>query len=172
MAYETGITIANYVTFLNSIGEVIGNRSYQNFHIAETRTWEGRPYKFAPFGFNGEQISSGAETTRASLVAQANRLTQAVFSEAALAKPFPWMVEVKYVLITPTEGALEPTWAETTTIATEVWVCVGYAASRPDGAVQLDLASPLDAVEATTPLLYLRDWMVGSLPVTGSILLS
>jgi hypothetical protein len=172
MTYQTGLTIANYVHFLNSIGEPITNRSYQNFHIAETRLWEGVSYKFAPFGFNGDQISSAAETTRASLVAPSNRLTQAVFSEAALAKPYPWMVEIKYVLNTPTEETLEPVWNETTTIATEIWVCVGFTVSRADGAVQLDLASPLDAVEARTPNLFLRDYMVGSLPVTGSLILS
>jgi hypothetical protein len=65
------------------------------------------------------------------------------------------------------------------TIATDLWVCSGYRQVVPvvsendnDQAITLELIAPLNAVEARTPNCVLQDWQVGSLPVTGVLLLT
>lgn len=169
MSYLEGLTLANYATFRTSDGQPIGNRSYQNFFIAEPRTWNGRVYQFAPFSIDGEQVSNALAGSRATLVAPSNVLTQAFMAEAALNR---WLLQVDFVVILVQEGAVAPIPSEASVIASDLWMCSGYRSSDADGSVQMELASSLDAVEARTPNCVLQDWQVGSLPVTGVLLLT
>lgn len=164
------LSIGSYFRFLNRAGAAITNRAYQNFFISESRTWESVNYVFAPVAFDGNLVSNALANSRATLVAPANLITQAVCAEAARER---WLLEIKYVVLTPTENAASaPSWTETSTLATDLWVCSGYTRPMSNGGVlQLELTSPLDAVEARTPNCILQDWQVGSLPVTGSLLL-
>ena len=169
MTYQTGFSIAAYLRFLNRDGQAVGNAAYQNFFIAETRPWQDVDYAFAPFAIDGDQVSNATAGSRGTLVAPSNMLTQAIVAQAALER---WLAEVKFVAVIPTEAEGTPVFQEVSTIAADLWVCAGYRLSRSDGSVQMELASPLDAVEARTPVCILQDYQVGSLPVTGSLLLS
>lgn len=175
MAYAEGITIASYALFRDRDGVAITNRAYQQFFIGEQRTWEGYAYIFAPFGIQGEIASNAADASAATIVLPPNILSVALAAEAALNR---WLLEVKYVLIGAAVGT-QPTYAEISTIATDLWVCSGYRQVVPvvsendnDQAITLELISPINAVEARTPNCVLQDWQVGSLPVTGNVLLS
>jgi hypothetical protein len=175
MAYAEGITIATYALFRQRDGVAIINRAYQNFFIAESRNYENSLYLFAPFGIQGDLVSNASESSTATIVLPANLLSVALAAEAALNR---WLLEVKYVLIGPAVD-IQPVFTEVSTIATDLWVCSGYrqvvpvvAEEENEQAITLELISPINAVEARTPNCVLQDWQVGSLPVTGSILLS
>ena len=169
MAITAQITIASYIRFTNQAGVPIGGRAYQNYFLEETRTWEGVSYPFAPFAIDGAQVSSALSNSSAVVIMPTNLITKAVAAEAALGR---WLLELKYVVLTPAAGSPEPVWTETSTLSTDLWVCTGLSDSSSDQVVQLELASPLDAVEARTPNCILLDWEVGSLPFTGNVLLS
>ena len=175
MAYLEGLTIGTYLQFRDRDGAAIANRRYQNFFIAETRNWNGGAYQFAPFGIQGDLISNASSTSTATIVLPANLLSVAVASEAALNR---WLLSVQYVLIGVGTGPV-PTFAEQSTIAEDIWVCSGYRQVTPvvaeednEQAITLELISPINAVEARTPNCVLQDWQVGSLPVTGVLLLT
>ena len=173
--YAEGITIATYALFRTRDGLALTNRCYQNFFISEQRTWEGNAYVFAPFGIQGDLANNASESSAATVVLPANLLSVSLAAEAALNR---WLLEVKYVLIGPAVST-QPTFTEVSTIATDLWVCSGYRQVVPvvsendsDQAITLELISPINAVEARTPNCVLQDWQVGSLPVTGNVLLS
>lgn len=175
MAYAEDIVIGTYALFRDRDGLAIANRAFQNFFIAEDRTWEGNVYKFAPYGIQGDLASNAAESSAATIVLPANVLSVSLAAEAALSR---WLLEVKYVLVAPTAGQ-QPVFTEVSTIAQDLWVCAGYrqvvpivAEQEGEQAITLDLISPVNAVEARTPNCVLQDWQVGSLPVTGNLLLS
>lgn len=155
--------------FRGSTGIAFPTRAYQNFFVSETRSWEGVNYLFAPFSIDGDFVSNISTGSRSVLVAPANLLTQAIAAEAAMER---WLLEIKYVFVTGVQGTEEIAWSESSTVANDIWLCSGYRASHGDGSVQIELSSPLDAVEARTPNCVLQEWQVGSLPVSGSLLLS
>jgi len=175
MAYSEGIAVASYLQFCDRAGVAIEGKAFQNFFIAETREWNGGSYQFAPFGIQGDLISNANATSTATIVLPANLLTVAVASEAALNR---WLLYVKYVLINVSSDKA-PVFVEQSLIAEDLWVCSGYRQVVPvvsendnDQAITLELISPLNAVEARTPNCVLQDWQVGSLPVTGVLLLT
>jgi hypothetical protein len=175
MGYAEGITIASYALFRTRDGLAINNRAYQDFFIGQSRTWEENIYLFAPFAIQGELASSAADASAATIVMPPNILTVALAAEAALNR---WLLEVKYVQI-GAAATTQPDFTEISTIATDLWVCSGYrvvvpivAEDESEQAVTLELISPINAVEARTPNCVLQDWQVGSLPVTGNVLLS
>jgi hypothetical protein len=175
MAYAEGIVIGTYVLFRDRDGVAISNHAFQNFFIAEDRTWEGIVYEFAPYGIQGDLASNASDSSAATIVLPANVLSVSIAAEAALNR---WLLEAKYVLISPTTGQ-QPVFAEASTIAQDLWVCAGYRQVVPvvgendnEQAITLELISPINAVEARTPNCVLQDWQVGSLPVTGNVLLS
>jgi hypothetical protein len=177
MAYAEGIVIGTYVLFRDRDGVAITSRAYQNFFIAESRNYENSLYLFAPFGIQGDLASNASDSSTATIVLPANALSVSLAAEAALNR---WLLEAKYVLIGPTVTVGgQPVFTEVSTIATDLWVCSGYrqvvpvvAEEENEQAITLELISPINAVEARTPNCVLQDWQVGSLPVTGNVLLS
>jgi hypothetical protein len=170
MTYPTGGTYANYMQFLTPDGTPIPNRAYQNHFIGQSRFWDGALYAFAPVAIGGDLISNAQASSRASVAMAPNIITQAVAAEAALNR---WLLSVRYVALNLIEELPVPRWLEVATIAEDLWMCSGYTTNRGENAaVILELASPLDAVDARSPNCLLQSSQVGALPTTGTVLLS
>jgi hypothetical protein len=151
-------------------------RSYQNFFVGETRSFAGGLYQFAPFSISGDLSTEGAENGEAELLAPANILTGAVLWEGANAN---YLLQVRTVLLTgtpPETRAGIPTWAETGTLACDLWMCdsMSYTDAVPGeeesaAVFALRLTSPLNAVSGLSPTRRLREDQVGPLPSSGGI---
>jgi hypothetical protein len=155
------IAVASYITFTLRDGTAINGQSYQNFFPGETRTYGGTAYKFAPFVLSGNRSSRGGETGQSSLITTPNPLTVNLIAEAATNH---WLVDVQTVILdTPEDASI----SESYTISTEIWSCV--SGSHDYEKVTLILSSPLDATREQVPKRVLSQYLVGSLPPTGTI---
>lgn len=169
------IAVAQYIRFLTRKGEdldPVDARAYQNFHVAQSRTWQGHTYLFAPFAIGGEASGSAESNISSDLVLPANLMSGAAMFEAAKKR---FMLEVKTVLLEEIVGT-PLRWTEISTLATQVWVATQFAYTDdvPDdlegnAVVALSLSSPLNAVGSTAPNVRLRSRWVGSLPATGRL---
>lgn len=151
------IAIGTYIRFFLKSG---GSTSYafQNFHAGETRTYGGVNYVFSGFGFTGTTVSLEGSNISSQLVFGVNQLSLNFVQQAADEQ---WVVQVRTVWLDP------DTYEETGTYTDETFQIVGY---QHDGSrMGLDLGSPLDAVTGQAPRRTLSQYLVGSLPATGSI---
>lgn len=155
------IAVANYIQFMSRDGTVLGGRAYQNFFPGLTRTYEYIEYKFAPFAISGNRSSRGGETGQASLITTPNPISINLIAEAAVNH---WLVDVKTMILDTPEGG---TISESYVITSEIWSCV--SATHDYEKVTLILSSPLDATREQVPKRILSQYLVGSLPPTGTI---
>jgi hypothetical protein len=158
------VAFAHYARFLDRTGSYIAGRSYQNFFVGETRTFDSVQYLFGPYGIAGLSSSRNGDSGQASLIATANEITVPLFSEAILNR---WLLEVKTVSIIVAEATA---FTESTVIASEVWACTGGSndLERPT----ITLSSPLNAARQEIPGRILTRSMVGAIPPTGQIVIS
>ena len=169
-------TIAYYIRFLSNSGGPVSQRFFQNFHIGQSRGWEGSFYRFAPFAVSGDIATEGALNGEAELIAPANLLTGSVLWESSSSR---YLLEIKTVLITavaPDEPEDFVTWEETLTLAQDVLVCdsLSYTDAVPgeedaNATMALRLTNPLNGVTGISPTRRLRDDQVGALPSSGGI---
>ena len=173
------LAVAYYIEFLAPDGQRLtptGVRNYQNFFIAETRTWQSTPYLYAPFVVSGDLSTEGGTNGEAEILAPANMLSGAVFWEAAYDR---FLVRVETILLAGTAPAAADgvvTWTEQAAVACDVWCCDGmsYTDDIPGeesglATMILRLTSPFNAVSGNAPTRRLRDDQVGALPATGGI---
>lgn len=132
--------------------------AFQNFHAGEMRTYAGRGYQSAGFGFSGTSVDLKGSNIRAALVFAVSQLLLSFIQEAADGR---WIVRIRAVWLDP------DTLAETGTFTEEVYQVVGLA--HNGSRLSVDLSSPLDAISAQTPRRVLTQSLVGSLPTTGQI---
>ena len=151
------IAIGTYVSFEQRTGKVVVN-AFQNFHAAETRTYEGVDYIYAAFGFSGAAVDVQGANTEASLVFAVNNLSLSLFTEAA--NKF-YVARVKTVWLDPL------TLDETTQRLEEVYAVTGF--EHDNSRLSLRLSSPLDSVSQNVPRRTLNQRTVGALPSTGNI---
>lgn len=152
---STELAIGNYLTF--TAGSSVVYR-FQNFHIAQTATYQGQTYQFLPFGFSGVTINRNGDNTQASLVFPNNELSR---NWAVSALEQRWLATV-YVL------ALDP---DNRTTGTLMHQYVGQVAEGnwDESTLKLNLNTVLDAVGADTPMRRLTQSLIGALPVTSNV---
>lgn len=158
------IAICNYVRFkqfTNSPSAYIAGYDFQNFSIGESRVRNGITHLFAPFGVTSGAGTRGGDRSEAAIVSPTYQLAVNLFTEACINN---YLCEIATVLLDP------ETFSDVQTITTETWVC-----SRPEFNTEravLQLASPLDAVDAQIPKRALSSVLVGNLPATGALSVS
>lgn len=131
---------------------------FQNFHIAQTATYQSQTYNFLPFGFSGVTVNRNGDNTEASLVFPTNDLSRS-WSVSALENR--WLATVFVLLLDP----------DSRTAGTLLHQYVGQVASADwdDSTIKLGLNTVLDAVGADVPVRRLTQSLVGALPVTGNV---
>ena len=151
------IAIGTYIRFLTHLGGATPY-AFQNFHTGQVRTYGDIDYSPAGFGFSGSSVDLQGSNIRASLVFALNQLSLSFLQEAADDR---WIVKIRAVWLNP------DTYEETATFTEETYQAVSF---QHDGSrLALDLGSPLDAVAGQAPRRTLTQYLVGSLPPTGTI---
>jgi len=151
------IAIGTYARLLNHDGNPLPYM-FQNFHVGETRSYNGRDYMFAGFGFSGGTVDLQAGNIEASLVFAVNDLDLNLFNQAVSDR---WLIEIRTVWLDP------DTLDEGSTYGEEVYAITGL--EHDSSRVSLRLGSPLDAVSQNAPRRLLTSDLVGALPSTGQI---
>jgi hypothetical protein len=151
------IAIGTYIKFQTLAGGDVGY-AFQNFHQGESRSYVGTTYLYAGFGFSGSTVDLQGSNIQASLVFAVSELLLSFIQEAA--DNF-WIVKIATVWLDP------DTYAETAVFTEEVYQVTGF---QHDGLrLSLTLSNPLDAVAGQAPKRTLGQYLVGSLPTTGTI---
>ena len=132
--------------------------AFQNFHVGETRSYNGTGYMYAGFGFSGGTLDLEAGNVTASLVFAVNELDLVVFKQAADSR---WLIEVRTVWLNP--DSLD----ETGTHSEELYAVTGF--EHDTSRLSVRMGNPLDAVSQNAPRRVLTQRLVGALPSTGNI---
>lgn len=155
------IAICNFIR-LRARGNTSGPAfSYQNFFIDQSRSVSNVSYSFLPFAITNGAGKKGGDRATNQLVLTPNAISINILAQAAEANS---LLEVRTYEVDPIALALRGL------ITNELW-----AISRMEHDTEkviLQLASPLDAVNAQVPRRYLSSRLVGSLPSSGRISLS
>jgi hypothetical protein len=160
------IALCHFVRFLDRDGNNLPNRNYQNFWVAESRTYNTVSYAWGPFLISGSRTSRNGDESASGITTIPNDVSVGLLTEAAMNA---WLVSVETVAVTVTPGT-PPTFAEGASLATELWSCT--ALQQDVEKITLGLGSPLDAARAQVPKRVLGSRLVGSVPPTGNILAS
>ena len=131
---------------------------FQNFHVGESRSYNGTGYMYAGFGFSGGTLDLEAGNVSASMVFAANELDLVVFKQAADER---WLAEIRTVWLDPDSLAESGTYSE------EIYAVTGF--EHDTNRLSVRLGNPLDAVSQNAPRRVLTQDLVGSLPSTGNI---
>lgn len=152
---STTLSIGNYLTFTAN-GSVAYR--FQNFHIAQSATYEGQAYQFLPFGFSGVTINRNGDNTESSLVFPNNDLSR---NWAVSALENRWMATVFVLSLNPDDR----------TTGTLMHRYVGQVAegSWDEASLKLTLNTVLDAVGSDVPMRRLTQYLVGALPITSNV---
>lgn len=151
------LAIGTYARLLDHDGGSLAY-AFQNFHAGETRSYNGRDYMFAGFGFSGGTVDLDAGNIQASLVFAVNDLDLSIFVQAVNER---WLIEIRTVWLDP--DSLQ----ESNTYGEEIYAIVGL--EHDSSRISLRLGSPLDAVSQNAPRRLLTSDLVGALPSTGQI---
>lgn len=169
--------VTHYIEFLSASGASLPNPAcYQPFFIGETRTFDGKLYRFSPFSIAGDVSTSGDESGDYELIAPANIISSAKLWQASEDLS---LIKVSTALLTGLPPANEnslPTWSESSFLSSTICVCdsFGYTDAIPGeedqfSAVTLRLTNPLNFVAGTAPTRRLTAEQVGPLPSSGGI---
>lgn len=159
---KADFAIVSYIRFKERGGGGYLPYAYQNYYINETRNYQGVDYAFAPLGVSGGGGKQGGERSRGAIVCPSNPVAQNIFWQADSNK---WLVEVSSVEVDTQNDQ------ELALLTRMLWSCKVEGAieiGRPGQSV-LQLASPLDTVNATVGGRPLSQSLVGALPTSGAI---
>ena len=151
------LAIGTYIRLTDGEGAPTGYQ-FQNFHVGETRSYNGTGYMYAGFGFSGGTLDLEAGNVTASLVFAVNELDLVVFKQAADDR---WLIEVRTVWLNP--DSLD----ETGTHSEELYAVTGF--EHDTSRLSVRMGNPLDAVSQNAPRRVLTQDLVGALPSTGNI---
>lgn len=150
----SGVAVGTYVTFNN------GDFNFQNFAYGTSRSYSGRSYVYASFGYSGSVIDLQGGNLDASLVFAFNELVLNMAVEAAEDR---WMVDIRTVWLDPTS------FNEVDEFMDDTFMITGF--SHDTSRLSLTLSSPLDAISGDVPRRKLSNFLVGSLPSSGDVAL-
>lgn len=156
------IAFAHYLTLRDQ--QSTAQFYFQNYWINESISYysvsrgQTNLYDFMPFGFSGTILTKSGDNQAATLVFPNNSLSRA-WAESAVTGN--WLVDVSTVIIDPSNSA--------STTDLMYYTAQVIAATWDNTALQLQLASVLDAVGADVPRKKLTQQLVGQLPLTSSV---
>ena len=148
----SGIAVGTYIS--------LGDYNFQNFAYGKTRSYRGRGFIYASFGYSGSVIDLQGGNLDASLVFAFNELVLNMAVEAAEER---WMVDIRTVWLDPDN------FNEVDDFMEDTFMITGF--SHDTSRLSLTLSSPLDAISGDVPRRKLSNFLVGSLPSTGDVAL-
>jgi len=144
-----------YVQLLTRDGAPTGY-AFQQFHVGETRTYQGVDYQHAGFAYSGASLDLGFPNAEAVLAFNADVLALNIWKQAA---DDLWIAKIRTVWLDP--ETLEETGVE----MLDTYAITAYVQDLQQ--VSVTLGSPLDAIGGDWPRRVLTQAMVGALPPTG-----
>ena len=131
---------------------------FQNGNLEQPISHNGKSWSYLSFIYQGAVKNRTGDNLEAALVLSSNAISMAHAQK---------VVEEKLQVVVQT-GLMDPTFnAVRKIINTEQWV--GTSMSYDVEAVEITLASRIDAVGMVIPNQYLKRATVGALPTTGNI---
>ena len=148
--------IGNYVTFTRHDG---GKSYYQNFFTGgEAPPLDNEKYQLLPFIYKVATKTKNGDNISSQLTLPTNQLTLAWTRDAVNNN---WVAEVRTYQLTDSYAPITPP------LGLEIWLCTGMSYSTQS--TELELSSPLDAIQSFVPNLRFTAKQVGALPSTGAI---
>lgn len=141
--------IVNYLTSAGSGA----SWSFQNFFVDQA--------DFAPFGITGRGSTKGGDRGQTSLVLGNNPISLNFATES---------VEKRHLITIQTVLLEGPNLSQGPTLTNEIWTAASMEVDVEKIVVRL--TSPLDAVKQQFPRRQLSSKLVGSLPITGNLVIS
>lgn len=149
------VVIGNFLTFFTHNG---GARYWQNFFNDNAVSFDGISWNLLPFIYQGAQRTRNGDNISSQLTLPTNQLTLAWARDAVNNS---WVAEVRTYQLTDTYQPIKPPRGQ------ESWLCTGLNYNTQQ--TQIELSSPLDAIESRVPNLRFTAKQVGALPSTGNI---
>ena len=149
------VVIGNFLTFFTHDG---GARYWQNFFNDNAVSFDGIRWNLLPFIYQGAQRTRNGDNISSQLTLPTNQLTLAWARDAVNNS---WVAEVRTYQLTDTYQPILPPRGQ------ESWLCTGLNYNTQQ--TQIELSSPLDAIESRVPNLRFTAKQVGALPSTGNI---
>ena len=156
------VVIGNFLTFFTHDG---GARYWQNFFNDNAVSFDGIKangivisWNLLPFIYQGAQRTRNGDNISSQLTLPTNQLTLAWARDAVNNS---WVAEVRTYQLTDTYQPIKPPRGQ------ESWLCTGLNYNTQQ--TQIELSSPLDAIESRVPNLRFTAKQVGALPSTGNI---
>ena len=150
------LALGNYLDLSTQSGGKVYH--YQNFYINKTATFQGRDYRFLPFGFSGVTVNRTGDNVEASLVFPSNQISRGWVVNAI--EDF-WVATV-YVMI------LDPDNPDTPDLLNRY---IGQVSTGGwnDIIVTLRLNTVIDAVGSEVPMRRLTQELVGAIPTSTNV---
>jgi hypothetical protein len=151
------IRICNFFNLLTTAGKT---HRYQNYFIAESKTFLGQPYAFAPFQASGALASLNGDNQQLRVLFPSQELVIRLVEEgdgnrlSVLTLTTAWITG---------GGAISTTFTD---------YFVGTGATFSDDAVELRFRSSMDSVGAGFPARTLTADNVGVLPLSAELYLN
>ena len=145
------VSIGTYV-------EMSSTQRYQNFFAKSTRTFGGKDYIYASFGYSGTTTDLQSGNVDAQLVFANNSFVLGLANDLADSRA---VVKINTVWLNP------DTLVELTTYTQDIFMVTGYESDTTR--VAFRLSSPLDAITGDVPRRRLSSKLVGSLPSSGDV---
>ena len=151
------IAIVNYITSSGSGS----SWSFQNFFVGSTSDYGGASHNFAPFAITGRGARKGGDRADISLVLGNDPISLNFATESVENRH---LITIQTVLL---DGAnLTPS----ALLTDEIWTASSMEVDVEK--IVMRLTSPLDAVRSQFPRRQLNSKLVGSLPITGNLVIS
>jgi phage-related protein len=150
------LALGNYLDLSTQSGGKVYH--YQNFYINKTATFQGRGYRFLPFGFSGVTVNRTGDNVEASLVFPSNQISRGWVVNAI--EDF-WVATV-YVMI------LDPDNPDTPDLLNRY---IGQVSTGGwnEIIVTLRLNTVIDAVGSEVPMRRLTQELVGAIPTSTNV---
>jgi phage-related protein len=150
------LALGNYLDLSTQSGGKVYH--YQNFYINKTATFQGRDYRFLPFGFSGVTVNRTGDNVEASLVFPSNQISRGWVVNAI--EDF-WVATV-YVMI------LDPDNPDTPDLLNRY---IGQVSTGGwnEIVVNLRLNTVIDAVGSEVPMRRLTQELVGAIPTSTNV---
>jgi hypothetical protein len=150
--------ICNFLRFKQQNGEYTTWLA-QNYFIGQAIDHNGQLYPFAPVAVVTNSSTRGGDRSEAVIAAPMSGLSLNVFIEASQSN---WLLEVRSVKVNRADQSLGAL------LTTEYWATRQVQHDISEPIVQLQLASPLDAVRSPGGRA-LSQVLVGALPTSGNL---
>lgn len=131
---------------------------FQNYWIGENIAYSGTTYGFLPFAFSGTTVTKSGDNQPATIALPNNELARAWAQSAVVGQ---WLATCRTAILNPDDRSAITLLS---TYAAQI-----VSASWRESAIELQLASVLDAVGADVPRKKLTKQLVGSLPLTARV---